>query len=121
MRIFSFHRALLREAIVPLLCALMALWGIAQARTQASFVADPAHLTHLALCTTTPSSGTDDAPEHDCGACCLPGAGGVTGLPQAHPALQPRLLATLLPHGRDTAVHPRAIVLPWSRGPPGLA
>ncbi len=121
MRTARLRHPLLREIIIALLCAIMALWGIAQARAQGGKIADPTNQTAFMLCTPQSLSGDSEAPaNHDCGDCCLP-----------NPVAVPRYRAPLaLRYHRIVAVEPQtgapvpqrsATLLPWSRGPPALA
>lgn len=121
MRISTARRPFLREIIIPLLCAIMALWGIAQARAQAGKLADPAHVAAFMLCTpASTTGGGDPAPDHDCGSCCLPN----TVSPGEHRFAEPlRLTAvrTRTPGIGKIASGRIATDLPWSRGPPDRA
>jgi len=121
MRISTSRRLFLREIVIPLLCAVMALWGIAQARAGASKLADPAHAAAFLLCTPMSATGGSDAPpDHDCGNCCLPN----TVSPTEHRVALPLRLAVVLAQapGIATIASGRILTdLPWSRGPPDRA
>lgn len=122
MRISTSRRPFLREIVIPLLCAVMALWGIAQARAQAGKLADPAHVAGFMLCTpaSTAGSGGEPAPDHDCGNCCLPNPVS----PVEHRFAEPLRLALVLaraPGIEKIASGRIATDLPWSRGPPDRA
>lgn len=114
-------RSALRDLLVPLFCALLALWGIAQARMEGTKRADPAHAAHVQLCLPQGQAG-GDAPEtdHACGDCCLSGASPVLdtriALPLAHPGASHRPSAA-----SERADGASGIILPWSRGPPARA
>lgn len=121
MRITKLRLSLLREIVIPLLCAIMALWGIAQARAQGGKIADPAHQTAFMLC--TPQSSTGDGeppPDHDCGDCCLPNPV-FTGGYRAPFALRYQRIVAVEPQARPLAPRRLTALLPWSRGPPAQA
>lgn len=121
MRISVSRRPFLREIVIPLLCAVMALWGIAQARAQAGKLADPAHVAAFMLCTpASTTGGGEPAPDHDCGNCCLPN----TVSPVEHRFAGPLRLASVLartPGVERITSGQIGTDLPWSRGPPGRA
>lgn len=121
MRIIRLRHSLLREIIIPLLCAIMALGGIAQARAQGDKIADPAYQTAFMLC--NPQSTTGDSeplPDHDCGDCCLPGPAAAP--PYRSPfALRYARIVTVEPQSVLLAPRHIAALLPWSRGPPAQA
>lgn len=121
MRFSMSRRSFLRETIIPLLCAVMALWGIAQARAQAGKLADPAHVAAFMLCTpASATGGGDPAPDHDCGNCCLPNTASLV----EHRFPGPLRLTVVLaaaPGIQKIASGRIATDLPWSRGPPDRA
>lgn len=121
MRISGLTRALLRDLLVPLLCALIALSGIAQARTQGSrtFVSDAA--VQFTVCAYG-NAAEDDTPSpgHDCSDCCL---SRLVAIPAPRTAV-PFHVIPVAAVKHETA--PRilggiATYLPWPRGPPEIA
>lgn len=121
MRIFRFSRALLGDLLVPALCALIALSGVAQARAHGGKVFAAETSGHFTLCTQTNAAGGDEpAPDHDCSDCCLPRLVAILDHRPALPlhflqqaAAEPEIAARVSDRG---ATH-----LPWSRGPPTTA
>ncbi len=117
MRARSSVIGLLRIILIPLVCALFALSGVASSRANGTRLADPDRLAKLALC--LPSGlPTDEAPhDHDCGDCCLV-------VPVALAPPQPVVLAAPAVTGRADPRERSArrtsddYLLPWSRGPP---
>lgn len=118
MKTRSTGAGLLRVILIPLVCALFALSGVAASRANAARLADPDRLATIALCLPS-GQPTDEAPhDHDCDACCL---------------VVPVALTPPLPDPLDAPLLDRALrvsvwivppaggsrMLPWSRGPPG--
>lgn len=121
MRIFRVSRALLRDLLVPLLCALIALSGIAQARAHGNKTNAAGTAGYFVLCTQTNAAGGDEpAPDHDYSDCCLPR---LTAIPGAQPVLsfQMRVGVVAVPETAPRVSSPVATGVPWSRGPPGAA
>jgi hypothetical protein len=121
-------RTLLRETLLPLLCAFIALSGVLEARVLAQrALAGPDNALTLCIAGQQPigideqgDAGQNPAAAHDCATCCLP----------APLALTPRLATILPPHapvdrqaerGNVSFAHAEPHILPWSRGPPGRA
>lgn len=121
MRISTSRHPFLREIVIPLLCAVMALWGIAQTRAEAGKLADPAHVAGFMLCTPASTTGSGDpAPDHDCGDCCLPNP--VSPVEHRFAAPLRHAAAFTRAPGIATIASGRiATRLPWSRGPPDRA
>jgi hypothetical protein len=120
MRTARLRHPLLREVVIPFLCAIMALWGIAQARAQGSKIADPAHAVAFMLCTPQSTTGEGDAPpNHDCGDCCLPNPVAASGYRAPFPLRYQRIVA-VEPETRLLRTQRLAMLLPWSRGPPAF-
>lgn len=120
MRANSSGTGLMRTILVPLLCGLLMLSGIAASRANATRLADPDRLAKIALC--LPSGlPTDETPsDHDCNACCLVApAALVPPQPVVLPA--PAIESATLSHGRSIPTVSENRLLPWSRGPPATA
>lgn len=115
MNRLSHPRSVLREAIVALLCALMLLSGLVQARALAA----KASGTHeFALC--LPEGGTNGQNDHDCSDCRLTPVGTLP-LPQA-------LAEARIPHSLALwrafvtfSFEASSFLRPYLRGPPTQA
>lgn len=103
--------------MVPLVCALFALSGIASARAGGARLAAPEGLVKIALC--LPSGQPADSPQHDhdCDSCCLVVPVALVP-PQAFALLAPAIAGALAPNGEVLPVYSGPRLLPWSRGPP---
>ena len=120
MRVSSLKALFLRDVIVPLLCAVLALGSLASARTIGSKSVLALTGSHIELCLPSDSKGGErDLATHNCDACCLPVSTGLGPLPNL--TLLP---VTLIDQLRIVASYaPNALpnpYLPWSRGPPAL-
>ncbi len=114
-------RLLLREALVPLFCAIIALSGVVQARAQGGKLANPAAMIHLAGCgPSLANPGDVPSPNHDCSDCSLPTPAGTNDW---RLSLALRFLERAAPLPGVGAVTSGEIstAIPWSRGPPGAA
>lgn len=120
MRRAEPRRSFLSEIVIPFLCAIMALWGIAQARAQAGKLGDPAPVAAFMLCTPGNASGGDPAPDHDCGNCSLPNPASPIEVRFAR-VLRVAAVAVLAPAIETGGAGRNALLLPWSRGPPDRA
>lgn len=120
MRLSSLKAPLLRDLIVPLLCAVLALGGLVSARANGSKTLLAPGGSHLELCLPSGNSGSgDDVAHHDCDACCLPMPTGLSRTP--YPAIMEAALLEQLRIKSSRAQSARANPnLPWSRGPPAF-
>lgn len=117
----AFARPILRTILVPLLAALFALAALAAARADGEKLADPARISHLALCLQSAATGGDlPAPDHDCGACSLAGGFGLPVRPAPAPAGIGRIPCQLVAEAPARAPAP-VVHLPGSRAPPSVA
>lgn len=118
MRVSTIKALFLRDLIVPLLCAMMALSSVASARAVGGKALQTSGSAHFELCLPS-GSGEGDTTSHDCDACCLPMSIGLGRLPQ--PAFSQaavlenlRITSSVLEAARPSPN------LPWSRGPPAF-
>jgi hypothetical protein len=114
MRIRALKALILRDLVIPLLCAALVLGGIASARALGSKAVGTAH---LELC--LPSGSDDATTHHDCDACCLPMPTSLGRLPEpsAVEATAGQPLQPASYPGQPFRPYP---LLPWSRGPPAF-
>lgn len=117
MRARSSVTGLLRIILIPLVCALFALSGVASSRANGTRLADPDRLAKLALC--LPSGlPTDEAPhDHDCDACSLATPAALVP-PPPFPLAAPAVESTPDLRERSARRTSDDYLLPWSRGPP---
>ncbi|OYU48897.1 MAG: hypothetical protein CFE31_10750 [Rhizobiales bacterium PAR1] len=120
MRLSSLKAPLLRDLIVPLLCAVLALGGLASVRASGSKTLLALGGSHFELCLPSGDSGSgDDVTHHDCDACCLPMPTGL-GRPPEPVSVQATLGVQIhFPSHLGQQEHP-SFNLPWSRGPPAF-
>jgi len=106
------------EALVALLCAVIALGSIASVRLATAKAFDAGH---LALCLPSGTPVDDTSGEgHDCGTCCLPSPVAIPGTaPKV--TLRPLNLSRLAMPEPVRLAGPAGIPLPWSTGPPRAA
>lgn len=117
MRARSNGAGMLRIILIPLVCALFALSGIAASQANAARFSDPDRIAKIALC--LPSGLPDDgAPrDHDCDSCCLVVPVALT--PPVSLLLEmPAIEKILRPDARQAPPVAEGRLLPWSRGPP---
>ena len=115
---FGYRHRLGHEALIALLCAVIALGSIASVRLATAKAFDASH---LALCMPSGTPLDDTSGDgHDCGTCCLPN-------PVAMPGTEPEIILRALDVSRLGAPEaarlagPAGIPLPWSTGPPRAA